>query len=647
MCGIVGLLSNNKEHHEKFRSEIPEFNNIYHRGPDESGYHHTQSYSCFQNRLKIIDLMGGKQPIYNENRKIIVTFNGEIFNYIELREYLRTRGHLFYTDTDTEVIVHAYEEYGYRCFEEFNGQFAIAIWDTEKKELIMARDRSGICPLHYTFIDPGSLLYASEIKAIFQMPGIPKSLDTEAINQIFTCWSTIPPRTAFSNIYELLPGHYMTVKNGRSKITKYWSFETPQFNGFDALDHKPYIQNIRDLLYDSIKIRMRADVPVGAYVSGGIDSSVTALLMKQMYDNKLNTFSLRFEDQAFDERRYQEEILSYLHTDNNNITVSYRDISDVFPKVIWHTEKPILRTSPAPMFLLSRLVRKNGIKVVITGEGADEIFGGYNIFKEDKIRRFWAKAPHSTKRPQLLLKLYPYIFENNRRTGSFWINSFGKNLKDTDNPYYSHLIRWENGNYVKKYLNSDLISDKFFDEAGMYIVNNGFMQSNSLFRAQQIEYQLFMSGYLLSSQGDRMLMANSVEGRYPFLDHRLIEYAALIPPVLKIRGLNEKYILKRAFRNELPRSVIRRPKQPYRAPIARCFIGADANSLYAELLSENILKKYGYFDPHRVNRLITKIKRRNDLQTSERDSMALVGIISTQLLHSLFIAQDGLVKPTV
>lgn len=640
MCGIVGV------YNRKNLSKVERFtlqkmiSKLNHRGPDDQGFYENQEIGLAQSRLSIIDIAGGKQPIHNENNTIQVIFNGEIFNYIELREDLIKLNHKFYTKSDTEVIVHAYEEYGNDFVNYLNGQFAIAIWDETKKELTLARDRVGIRPLFYAFDKDNSFVFASEMKAIFAYPGINAEIDPEGLNQIFTLWVNIPPKTVFKNVFELPPGSLMKITPNGININKYWSLSFPAMNEYDEKPIEYYKNSLDELIYDSVKIRLRADVPVASYLSGGIDSSIISALVKKYHNNNLITFSVAFKDKDYDERLYQMQMVDYLKTDHRIIETDYESIGKYFPDVIRYAEKPIIRTAPAPLYILSSLVRKNNIKVVLTGEGADEVFGGYNIFKEDKIRRFWAKFPDSKLRPELLTKLYPYINKESGQAQKFWQLFFKKSLSETNNPYYSHILRWDNTSYIKRFFNSDYNhsfngKEHIFSQLDEYI-NPDINRWHPLCRAQYLELTLFMSGYLLSSQGDRMMMGNSVEGRFPFLDHRVIEFANTIPPEYKINVLNEKYILKKTFNHLLPTSIIERDKQPYRAPIYQCFTGKNSN-LSSNMLESDTLKKFGYFNPKAVDRLLNKAHKAEGKPISARDDMAMVSIVSLQLLHHHFI----------
>lgn len=637
MCGITGFIhSENRPIDENILKSM--ILALKHRGPDDTGYYANKKVAFAQSRLSIIDLSTGNQPMYNEDRSIAVIFNGEIFNYIELGDLLKKKGHFFYTKSDTEVIVHAYEEYGLDFVNHLNGQFAIAIWDTKKEKLVLARDRVGIRPLFYTINNENTLIFGSEIKAIFQYPDLKKELDYSGLNQIFTLWVNIPPKTIYKDINELAPGSVLVFENKKAKTHKYWSLKFPAKNDYLIKNLSFYKDELKQKLFDAVTIRLRADVPVASYLSGGIDSSIISALVKKYHNNDLITFSVVFADKNYDERQYQEQMVSHLGTKHFMVEATYDKIREVFPDVVRFAEKPMIRTAPAPLFILSKLVRSNNIKVVLTGEGADEMFGGYNIFKENKIRRFWAKNPNSKFRAGLLSRLYPYIERNNTTSSSFWNAFFKKGLSDTEDKYYSHRIRWNNTSYIKNFLNRD-IADTMNDQDDIYYpldnyLDPDFQKWNPLCQAQYLEIILFMSGYLLSSQGDRMMMGNSVEGRFPFLDHNVIEFAAEMPPAYKLNVMNEKYILKETFSDLIPEQIIKRDKQPYRAPISQVFFDSK-QSVIRDSISEAEIKSAYVFDNKKTSKLISKLETQQ--KGSARDDMAIVAIASTQLLHKHFI----------
>ena len=637
MCGIAGILHLQDNDTGVSTDVLNRMLSVMkYRGPDGTGLYQKKQIGLGHLRLSIIDLSGGRQPMSNEDGSVWITFNGEIFNYLELRQDLIKRGHKFSTQSDTEVIIHLYEDYGAECLKYLNGQFAFAIWDENTQELFLARDRMGILPLFYTKTQ-NNFYFASEIKAIFAAGEVQREIDPVALDQIFTLWCTVPPLTAFKDVCELPPSHYMLIRNGNIRIQQYWDVD---FSGDSAgLSFEESVEGLKELLIDATRLRLRADVPVGAYLSGGLDSSVTTALIRHFSGSSLHTFSVSFEDKDYDESSNQKEMASMLGTEHHEVRCSYNDISLNFPEVIWHTEKPVLRTAPTPLFLLSRLVRENNIKVVLTGEGADEILGGYDIFKEAKIREFWARFPESRFRPLLLKRLYPYLPAFQGQANAYREAFFNEGLSDTSDILFSHRPRWMTTSKTKIFFSKEFreqINGKTPEESLLMSLPNGFSKWSVLARAQYLESRSLLPGYILSSQGDRVSMGNSIEGRYPFLDHRVVEFCAGLPGRFKIRGLNEKYILKECMKAYLPKKIVKRPKQPYLAPDSKSFFhNGKGDDYIEELLVEECIEKYGYFNPKPVRLLVNKCKRGGAI--GFKDNMALVGILSTQLLHRQFI----------
>ena len=612
---------------------------LSHRGPDGRGFHTEEDIGLGHARLSIIDLTGGKQPMSNPEGTIWISFNGEIFNYVELRSGLMNRGWHFTTKSDTEVILRLYEEMGEDCVHELNGQWAFAIWDARHKKLFLSRDRMGTRPLFYART-ADRLLFASEIKALFASGAdLDRRIDLQALDQIFTFWVTLPPRTAFEGISQLPSGHSMVVQQDRIRIIKYWQ---PSYEP-EATEDSPSIVQIRteellSLLQDATRIRLRSDVPVGAYLSGGIDSSFITALIQRVHEGRLKTFSVAFDDAEFDESLYQKTASAFLNTDHHQVRCSYQDIGDVFPQVVWHAEQPILRTAPAPLFQLSALVRESGFKVVLTGEGADEILGGYDIFKEAKIRRFWAQNPSSRLRPLLLRRLYPYMQNLRTQSDAYLKSFFHVTESELDSPFFSHLPRWNLTSTLKLFFSdavrSELASQDIYADLRDSLPDK-YGDWPHFCQAEYLETAHLLSGYILSSQGDRMAMAHSVEGRYPFLDHRVVKFAGGLSPSLKMKVLNQKFLLKHAAEGLIPSEIIRRPKQPYRAPDGKSFFQPKALEYVEELLSPETIKRNGIFAPQAVAALVKKFKTGHAIGV--KDNMALVGILSTQLLTEYFI----------
>jgi len=629
MCGIAGTFN-------LTRSQPPAESNIRrmlallrHRGPDQFGIYFDGHAALGSARLSIIDLESGQQPIANEDESLWIVFNGELFNDAELREELIARGHRFRTKTDTEVLLHLFEEFGPGALHRLNGDFAFAIWNAVDRTFFLARDRAGVRPLFYT-IASGRLIFASEIKAILSHPDVAAAIDTRALHEVFTFWSTLGARTVFQNVRQLPPGHWLAGGSGRFEIHRYWQLEFP--HGRDTRDEGRLAADLEALLEGATRRRLRADVPVGAYLSGGLDSSVIAALARR-HVSKLKTFSISFSDREFDESGFQIEVARGLGTDHEVIHATPARIMDVLPGVVWHTETPILRAAPAPMLLLAQLARKHHCKVVLTGEGADEFFGGYDVFKEAKIRAWWARQPFSARRPRLLRRLYPDIAALGGTPDAFLAAFFGENLTSVSDADYSHAIRWRNNHRVTRFIKETQEETSTSPES--LDLPSSFSRWDIVERAQYLESTIFLPQYLLSSQGDRMAMAHGVEGRFPFLDPAVIDFATRLPPRLKLRVLQEKYLLRKAALKSLPPAIANRPKRPYRAPIDPAHFTSSAPDYARELLSEPGLRRADLFKPAPVAQLLNKMAR--GIRIGETDAMAAVGILSAQLLHFQFI----------
>lgn len=639
MCGIVGIYpSFQQKNSETVLKKM--LTRIKHRGPDEAGIYISDSIALGSVRLSIIDLNTGTMPLSNEDESLWIVFNGEIFNYIELREDLVNKGYLFKTESDTEVVVNLFNEYGSDFLSKLNGQFSIAIWDKKKNELFLARDRVGIRPLFYTEVN-GTFIFASEMKSFLEFPKMKFEFSPKSLSQYFTFWTSISPNTPFKDVFELPPGNFMKINSKGKEIKAYW--ELPLFNekNFKYSNIEEAVKEFDKIFNDAVRIRLRADVPVAAYLSGGLDSSITTSYINKNSAKTLQTFSIKFEDKDFDESSFQDIASEYFKTKHSSITCTPFKISDNFKDVVWHAEVPLLRTSAASMGSLAKNVFDHDLKVVITGEGADELLGGYNIFKETKIRHFWAKEPQSKYRPLLLKKLYPYLPQMKNASINMLKMFFGYKLNETSSPVYSHLLRWHNTSRINNYL-----SENYKNSIGNYkpieeierLLENKLKGIDYLTKAQLVEIKLFMSGYLLSSQGDRMTMANSVEGRYPFLDHRVIEFCMGLHPDQKLNGLNEKYLLKKMMKEKIPESILNRPKQAYRTPIKTTFISKRLPKYLKEISTDKRILEFGIFNLKFVNQLIYKMKTKS--QISEVDNMAATGILSTQILYDLFIKRS-------
>lgn len=649
MCGICGVYELSGEPLGGWVADVlpAMIGRLRHRGPDEEGQHLDGPVALGHARLSIIDLTTGQQPMANEDDSLWIVFNGEIFNYLELRGELEAGGHRFRTSSDTEVLIHLYEDLGPGMLERLNGQFAMAIYDRKDRSLFLARDPFGICPLFYC--QRGSMLaFTSEIKALRALPHVEFVIDPLAMAQVFTFWSILSPRTAFKGVMSLPPGHWLKVtpESGLTPPRLYWRLEFPSAGEEDgSRSEKAWAETLREALVEAVRLRLRADVPVGVYLSGGLDSSIIATVVKKLTPTPIEAFSVAFAEAAYDESDYQERLAEAIGVHYNVVRVGNNRIGEVFPEVVWHGERPILRAAPAPLFLLSDLVHEKDFKVVLTGEGADELFGGYDIFKEDKIRRFWAKVPESLCRPLLLNRLYPYAPLATSRAGRMLAAFYRKDLLPTDAFGYSHRPTWANTRPLMTYFTPALreaIGDYDPVDELRTMVPTAFFTWHPLHQTQYLEARLLLSEYLLNAQGERMTMGHSVEGRYPFLDPNVAALATRIPPRLKLQGLREKYILRKAFAELLPREITERPKRLYQAPNKESFFHQPETSRVYEILDPERLGLAGFFDPGVVQKLAIKCSKGDQL--GFRDNAGFLGILSTQLLWEKFIATPDKVK---
>jgi asparagine synthase (glutamine-hydrolysing) len=638
MCGIAGIV---RRHPTGVSVESlgKMAASIRHRGPDGYGFYVGQRVGFAHVRLSIVDIAGGAQPLTNEDGQVVVTYNGEIYNHPELRRELEERGHVFRTRCDTEVLVHGYEEWGVNLLERLNGQFAFAIYDRNTDTVLIARDRFGVRPLFYAQ-RKGTLYFGSEIKAILATGEVEAALDRRGLDETFTFWAPRPPRTAFAGIASLEPGTYGILKDGALWLRRYYELDYPEA-GEEPVD---VIEQLDELMLRSVGMRMRADVAVGAYVSGGLDSSITASLAASASPQTLRTFSITFDDPRFDESDHQREVAGKVGSIHSIAAITHDNIAASFPEVLWHTETPLVRTAPAPMYHLAKLTKDSGIKVVLTGEGADELFLGYDLFKEVSVRRFCLRQPASLGRQRLLDRLYPELMSQGRG-GEFWRRFFLQAGSPSD-PLFSHIPRFMLSARAREFyapeFKSGLGEIDVLGELRASLPARYFGWS-SLNQAAYLEMTTLLSPYLLSSQGDRMSMAHGVEGRFPFLDHRLFEFAAALPTGSRLRGLREKEILRRWASRILPPRIKERRKQPYRAPDSPSFFGPNAPEWVGDHLTADSLRRVGVFSPTSVDGLVRRC--RSGLATGFRENQAIIGVLSTQLLHHQFIERNPIPAP--
>jgi asparagine synthase (glutamine-hydrolysing) len=482
----------------------------------------------------------------------------------------------------------------------------------------------------------GSLYFASELKALLATGEVSAAIDPAAIDEVFTFWAARPPRTGLRDVRALEPGTYAVWRQGKLRVQRWYELDFPE----NTAEPRDAIEQLDELMRSGVDLRMRADVPVGAYLSGGLDSSVTATLAAAASPHTLRSFSITFDDPRFDESGFQRGVAHDVGSIHAIASMSRNAIAESFPDVVWHAETPLIRTAPAPMFHLARLTKNAGIKVVLTGEGADELFLGYDLFKEVAVRRFCLRRPESTARPRLFDRLYPYLIDGGKG-GDFW-RQFFLSAGPTTDPLFSHLPRFQITSWIKEFYSpqfaASLARVNVLDEVRQSLPTRFFGWS-PLNQAAFLEMTLLLSPYLLSSQGDRMAMAHGVEGRFPFLDHRLFEFSAALPTGSRLRGLKEKEILRRWARRILPPTVSGRAKQPYRAPDAPSFFGADAPEYIADALSPAAILRTGIWSPAAVQGLVRRCQ--SGRVTGFRENQALVAVLSTQLWHDQFIGRPA------
>jgi asparagine synthase (glutamine-hydrolysing) len=584
MCGICGIYGlENKELVKKMCQTL------VHRGPDDQGIYTDSYISLGHRRLSIIDLETGHQPIHNEDETVWVILNGEIYNFNELREDLDDK-HDFYTNSDTEVLVHLYEEYGERLVEKLNGMFAFAIWDSIKKKLILARDPIGKKPLYY-YWDGEKLIFASEIKAILEA-GVKKEIDLDALCAYLAYGYTIGEKTLFNGIKKLLGGHLLTLGNGNQEIKRYWDIKERIVNETE----ENIIKRLRMLLEKSAEYRMIADVPIGAFLSGGIDSSAIVALTKPLVDYEFHTFSLGFE--TFSELRYAKIVSDYLNTEHHEIVIDGTIVAHELNKIAWHYDEPLGDAAIINNYFLSKEARKY-VKVVIAGEAGDEIFAGYPNYQTN-LRYY------NLFRVLFLNKMIEKIISLSPIKGDIYRNRIEKFLTTFAQPNFerAHL-------YSTRGLNNDEIN--FLTEFDLDNIDRFAVYSNNIKNPLNKMLALDCKNLLPEKflmKADKATMANSVEERLPLMDKNIVDFAFAIPPNLKIKDGQEKYILRMAVKDLLPGEIVKRKKQGFSTPVDNWISKGDLKDTVIQKLSDNELIKR-YFKEDKINMMIQNLNYGN------------------------------------
>ena len=624
MCGIVGIIDPALSTTEIWPI-LGQMNDVItHRGPDDDGFFVIDGIGLGMRRLSIIDLAGGKQPIYNEDGSIVVVFNGEIYNYRELGKQLKQRGHTFTTASDTEVIVHLYEEVGEACVHQLRGMFAFAVWDMRRQQLFIARDRLGIKPLYYTQFGK-HLVFGSEIKAILQHPQVESRLDLQGLSDFLSLRYVPAPQTMFANILALPPGHTLTWKEQTLTVQSYWDLSfTHQQNGHRT--EQAYAEQLDALIRESVRLRLRSDVPFGAFLSGGVDSSTIVAIMSQFLDEPVKTFSVGFEagNGLVDELPYARLVAQQYQTDHYEILIKPQDFIGLFEKVAWHLDQPIADQATIATYMVSELASRH-VKMVLTGEGGDELFAGYARYAGEQLSPLFRYIPGSVKSLMLAmgnrlpgmdrpkLALYALCQSNEATRFTNWFPLF---------------------NYDKKQalLSTDFKS-ALCDTSSDYVFAQGLARTNAttpLNRMLYLDTKFWLPDYLLL-RGDKLSMAASLEARVPLLDHKVVEFAASLPPNLKLKRLARKYLLKKVSRTLLPTEIIDRKKKGFPTPIFS-WLRKEARSLLHDFLSPTAIQRRGLFDPKYVQKML------NEFEAGvTAHGQPLFGLLSVELWHRHFV----------
>ncbi|MBS1159658.1 MAG: asnB [Proteobacteria bacterium] len=634
MCGIAGFF------HPTLASEaypatlLAMLRAIAHRGPDATGYVLDEHCGLGSTRLSIIDIAAGVQPLADPSGRYWLCYNGEIYNYLELRTELEGLGRSFLTHSDTEVLLQAWLHWGPACLSRFNGGFAFALYDRLQDELILARDRYGKRPLFYAPQGRGCL-FASEMKAFLPFPGFRFEHDPAQLASILGVWTPLPAQTGYAGIHSLPMGHWLKLKAERIELFRY---DTLDFQGTTTVASAEEAQElIRQRLRASVALRLRSDVEVGVYLSGGIDSAIVARLAQEASSRPLSTFSVEFADRQYDESTEQQEMASFLGSRHHALRITHQDIVDHFPAAAWHAEIPAFRSAFVPMYLLSRQTRAAGIKVVLSGEGADEAFLGYDIFKETLLRRDWQSLGDEPRRARLA-SLYPHLEHYGPQDLAAITGLYQQFAEERLPGLFSHELRFQNGRFSARLIKE--AGDPLQAIAALVAAEPGYAALGAVHKAQWLEFRTLLAGYLLSTQGERMSLAHGVENRCPFLDPAVVELASSI----NLRfddGFAEKWQLRQAFREDLPASIVNKRKFPYRAPDSAAFV--DCRPDYLELLlSADEVAKIPFLDGKFVRALSKKIMTTPAAEISTKENQTFIFLLGIALQHRFFVQRSGL-----
>jgi asparagine synthase (glutamine-hydrolysing) len=633
MCGIAGIVASDRLREEE-RARLPMMRDVLvHRGPDEAGFFADDHAGLVHRRLSIIDLAQGQQPLANENGTIRIVFNGEIYNHVEVRPELEAAGHRYRTRCDTETIVHAYEEWGDACVERFRGMFAFAIWDAPRRRLLLARDRMGIKPVYWTVVN-SRLLFGSEIKAIFESGLVRPEANDRAIPELLATRYLSGSETLFKGIYRLLPGHLLTFERGVVTTRQWWDIPVGRGNGDEApLDDATAVAGFRTRLEDAVRTRLMADVPLGMFLSGGLDSSAIAAVMARMIDRPIETFSVAFRQRAFSEVGYARQVAQSIGANPHEVVIGEADFFGALPRLVWHEDEPIAHPSSVPLYFVSMLAREH-VKVVLTGEGSDELLAGYGKYPRALANwsagRVWSLAPDPIRhfvRDTIVPRLPS-------RVARYASRSF------LAMPRTPEAMFFDNFAAIRLQRQQGLLDARLAASAtpAAYAASRAYFdaphgRSTTLDRLLYADLKTYLVELLMKQ--DQMSMAASIESRVPFLDHHLVEFAAALPPRMKLRGFTTKWILREAVKTLLPQTILTRPKMGFPVPFAEWMRGPAAN-VARDVLLDPRARQRGITDPVAVSALIDA-----HAQGRADGTDAVWSLLNLELWYRTFVDGDG------
>jgi asparagine synthase (glutamine-hydrolysing) len=597
MCGIYGIVGKEAKFSPDRRLLRRMGKTLKQRGPDDQGQYVAGPAGLGATRLSIIDIKGGNQPLFNEDKSIWVVQNGELYNYQELKNQLENLGHKFSSQSDTEVYAHLYEEEGLQLVSKLRGMYALGLWDAKRQRLVLGRDRLGIKPLYYTQHN-GQLIFASEIKAILAA-GVKRELDRQALYDYLTVNYVPGPRSIFKGIKKLAPGHLLVWEKGRVALRRYWKPERIQTSAREFGKEKELEEELLALLEEAVKYHLVSDVPVGAFLSGGIDSSAVVALASKLYPKKLKTFSVGFEQESYDELKYASQIARQFKTDHQEIRLKLNP-QELVEKIGAYFDEPFADSSAVAVYAISEVARKQKLKVILTGDGGDEIFGGYVTYQADRLLNLYNRLPRWI-RDQIIAAIVRRLpASHEKMTLEFKAKRFIRGAMT--NPLKAHFL-WKvifTNEQIKKLLAKSTkarrpvrLWEKVYEPIDSADTLNKLMLADT--RTSLVDDML--------TKVDRMSMANSLEVRVPLLDHKLVEFMLKLPSQYKVRGLRLKYLLKKSLRGILPNEILDRPKAGFHVPVAH-WIKDELRDLIGDYLSPTALKKQGLFKPEYVQQLL-------------------------------------------